>query len=157
MGDLSWLKGTQSNTLCSGFFTKALSWGLWQFFPHWYLCRNRYFFLSCVEFENVMKSNTKKKKSMETIDVIYECSRGKNDLIWLYLQCSRKETRNRIMTIAKMSKVIWKNQVGSRKRTLLILDVGTLKVLHLMMIYSWIIKYHIFNINRSEGFSLGTF
>ena len=33
MGDLSWLKSIQSNTLCSGFFTKTLSWGFWQFFP----------------------------------------------------------------------------------------------------------------------------
>ena len=42
MGDLSWLKGTQSNTLCSGFLPKPSHEGYGNFFPHWYLCRNRY-------------------------------------------------------------------------------------------------------------------
>ena len=40
-------------------FTKTLSWGLWQFFP-----TGTYAGIgtTCVEFENVMKSATKKKK-----------------------------------------------------------------------------------------------
>ena len=33
------------------FFTKALSWRLWKFFSHWYLCRNRYHVLSLKMFE----------------------------------------------------------------------------------------------------------
>ena len=40
MGDLSWGKGTQSNTLCSGFYHNPLK-GFWHF-SHWYLCKNRY-------------------------------------------------------------------------------------------------------------------
>ena len=59
MGDLSGLKGTQSNTLCSGFVDKTLSWGFWKLFP-----TGTYAIIgtTCVEFENVMKNTTKKKK-----------------------------------------------------------------------------------------------
>ena len=53
MGELSGLKGTQSNTLCSGFVSKILSWGFLAFFP-----TGTYAVIgtNCVEFENVMKS-----------------------------------------------------------------------------------------------------
>ena len=52
MGDLSGLKGTQSNTLCSGFVDKTLSWGFWKLFP-----TGTYAIIGtmCVEFEKVMK------------------------------------------------------------------------------------------------------
>ena len=47
-GALYGLKGTQSNTLCSGFFGKTLSWGFWTIFFHWFLYRNKY---KCVDYE----------------------------------------------------------------------------------------------------------
>ena len=40
-GDLSWLKGTQSNTFCSVFLSKPSQGGFDNFF-HWYLYKNRY-------------------------------------------------------------------------------------------------------------------
>ena len=61
MGDLSGLKCTQSNTLCSGFVNKTLSWMFWKLFP-----TGTYVIIgtTCVEFENVMKSTTKKLISL---------------------------------------------------------------------------------------------
>ena len=49
MGDLSRLKGTQSNTLCSGFGSKNPLLGGFDSFFHWYL----------QESENIMKSTQK--------------------------------------------------------------------------------------------------
>ena len=45
------------NNLCSGFVDKTLSWGFWKLFP-----TGTYAIIgtTCVEFENVMKSTTKK-------------------------------------------------------------------------------------------------
>ena len=59
MGELSGLQGTQSNTLCSGFVSKILSWGFLAFFP-----TGTYAVIgtNCVEFESVMKSAQTKKK-----------------------------------------------------------------------------------------------
>ena len=47
-----------SKFLCSGFVDKTLSWGFWKLFP-----TGTYAIIgtTCVEFENVMKSTTKKK------------------------------------------------------------------------------------------------
>ena len=57
MGELYGLKGTQSNTLCSGFVDKTLSWGFWKLFS-----TGTYAIIvtTCVKSENVMKSTMKK-------------------------------------------------------------------------------------------------
>ena len=70
MGDLSGLKGTQSNTLCSGFVDKTLSWGFWKLFP-----TGTYAIIgtTCVEFENVMKSTTKKKCVCDCVVLFISC------------------------------------------------------------------------------------
>ena len=61
---LAYYLGTQSNTLCSGFVDKTLSWGFWKLFP-----TGAYAIIgiTCVEFENVMKSTMKKKKKKHII------------------------------------------------------------------------------------------
>ena len=67
MGELSGLKGTQSNTLCSGFVSKILSWGFLAFFP-----TGTYAVIgtNCVEFENVMKSAQKKLTRQKNLALI---------------------------------------------------------------------------------------
>ena len=58
MGELSGLQGTHSNTLCSGFVDKTLSWGFGKLFS-----TGTYAIIgtNCVESENVMKSAQKKR------------------------------------------------------------------------------------------------
>ena len=73
MGDLSRLKGTQSNSLCSGFGTKNLSWGVFDSFFHWYLCRNRYKMCWVWKYcENYIQKNT---TFPNLCDIIYSCSK----------------------------------------------------------------------------------
>ena len=58
MGDLSRLKGTQSNTLCSGFGSKN---PLMVFFILFSTGTNAGIGTKCVESENILKSKKKKK------------------------------------------------------------------------------------------------
>ena len=58
MGELSGLQGTHSNTLCSGFVDKTLSWGFWKLFS---TVTYAIIGTNCVQSENVMKSANKQK------------------------------------------------------------------------------------------------
>ena len=55
---------TKAKILCSGFVDKTLSWGFWKLFP-----TGTYAIIgtTCVKFENVMKSTTKKKEKKKNL------------------------------------------------------------------------------------------
>ena len=64
------------------FFPKTpFSRQFWEFFIHWYLCRNRY--KVCVEFENVIKSAQKKVLVYLLLNILY-----------LFLTISKRSDQN---------------------------------------------------------------